>query len=63
MNGTLDTSIRDGQNSLGVSDDRLASQAGGAWGQLLRGCIGGGVLTGLHFVVGAFWLGSHRQPR
>ncbi len=59
MKGTLDNSIRDAQTSLASVTRDFRVRLGGAWGQLLWGCIGGGVLAGVLFVVGGYWLGKH----
>src|SRR6202167_1990548 len=59
MKGTLDNSIRDAQKSLAAVTTNFRVNLGGAWGQLLWGCIGGGVLAGVLLVIGGFWLGRH----
>ena len=46
MKGTLDNSIRDAQKSLAAVTTDFRVKLGAAWGQLLWGCIGGGVLAG-----------------
>ena len=57
--GTLDNSIRDAQKSLAAVTTDFRVKLGGAWGQLLWGCIGGGVLAGVLLLVGGFWVGRH----
>jgi hypothetical protein len=59
MKGTLDRSIRNAQKSLASVTTDFRIKLGGAWGQLLWGCIGGGVLAGVLLLVGGFWLGRH----
>jgi hypothetical protein len=59
MKGTLDNSIRDAQKCLASLTTGFRVKLGGAWGQLLWGCIGGGVLAGALLLVGGFWLGRH----
>ena len=59
MKGTLDNSIRDAQKSLAVVTTDFRVKLGAAWGQLLWGCIGGGVLAGVLLLVGGFWVGRH----
>jgi hypothetical protein len=59
MKGTLDNSVREAQKSLVSVTTDFRVKLGGAWGQLLWGCIGGGVLVGGLFLVGGFWLGRH----
>ena len=59
MKGTLDNSIRDAQKSLAAVTTDFRVNLGGEWGQLLWGCIGGGVLAGVLLLVGGFWLGRH----
>ena len=59
MKVTLDNSIRDAQKSLASVTTDFRVKLRGAWGQLLWGCIGGGVLAGVLLLVGGFWLGRH----
>ena len=59
MKGTLDNSIRQAQKSLTSVTTDFRVKLGGAWGQLIWGCIGGGVLAGALLLVGGFWLGRH----
>ena len=59
MKGTLDNSIHEAQKSLASVTADFRVKLGGAWGQLLWGCIGGGVLAGVLLLVGGFWLGRH----
>ena len=59
MKGTLDNSIRDAQRSLEAVTTDFRVKLEGAWGQLLWGCIGGGVLVNAFLLVGGFWLGRH----
>jgi hypothetical protein len=59
MKVTLDNSIRDAQKSLASVTTDFRVKLGGAWGQLLWGCLGGGVLAGSLLLVGGFWLGRH----
>jgi sensor c-di-GMP phosphodiesterase-like protein len=59
MKGTLDNSIRDAQKSLAAVTTNFRVKLGGAWGQLLWGCIGGGVLAGVLLLMGGFWLGRN----
>jgi hypothetical protein len=59
MNGTLDNSIREAQRSLSSVTTDFRVKLGGAWGQLLWGCIGGGFLASALLLVGGFWLGRH----
>jgi hypothetical protein len=59
MKGTLDSSIRDAQKSLASVTTDFRVKLEGAWGQLLWGCIGGGVLAGALLLMGGFWLGRH----
>jgi hypothetical protein len=57
--GTLDNSIREAQKSLASVTTDFRVKLGGTWGQLLWGCIAGGVLAGVFLLVGGFWLGRH----
>jgi hypothetical protein len=59
MKGTLDNSIRDAQKSLAWVTADFRVKLGGAWGQLLWGCFGGGILAGALLLVGGFCLGRH----
>jgi hypothetical protein len=59
VKGTLDNSLREAQKSLASVTADFRFKLGGAWGQLLWGCIGGGVLAGGLFLAGGFWLGRH----
>ena len=59
MKGTLDNSIRDAQKSLASVTTDFRVKLGGAWWQLLWGCIRGGILAGVLLLVGGFWLGRH----
>ena len=59
MKGTLDNSIRDAHKSLAAVTTDFQVKLGAAWGQLLWGCIGGGVLAGVLLLVGGFWVGRH----
>jgi hypothetical protein len=59
MKGTLDSSIRDAQKSLASVTTDFRAKLRGAWGQLLLGSFGGGVLAGGLLFVGGFWLGRH----
>jgi hypothetical protein len=59
MKGTLENSVRDAQKSLASVTTDFRVELGEAWGQLLRGCFGGGVLAGGLLLVGGFWLGRH----
>jgi hypothetical protein len=59
MKITLDNSIRDAQKSLASVTTDFRVKLRGAWGQLLWGCIGSGVLAGVLLLVGGFWLGRH----
>jgi hypothetical protein len=60
MKGTLDSSILDAQKSLASVTTDFRVKLGGAWGQLLWGCFGGGALAGSLLLFGGFWLGRHR---
>jgi hypothetical protein len=57
MKGTLDNSINEAQKSLASVTADFRVKLGGAWGQLLWGCVGGGVLVSAFLLVGGFWLG------
>jgi hypothetical protein len=46
LQNTVDYVIRDAQKSLAAVTTDFRVKLGGAWGQLLWGCIGGGVLAG-----------------
>src|SRR6202021_1122087 len=59
MKVTLDNSIRDAQKSLASVTTDFRVKLGGAWGQLLWGCLGGGVLADSLLLVGGFSLGRH----
>jgi hypothetical protein len=59
MTGTLERSVRDAQKSLAAVTTEFRAKLGGAWGQLLWGCIGGGILAAVLLVAGGFWLGKH----
>jgi hypothetical protein len=59
MKGTLDNSIRDAQKSLASVTTDFRVNLRGAWGHLLWGSFGGGVLAGGLLLVGGFWLGRH----
>src|ERR1700761_246622 len=59
MTGTLERSVRDAQKSLASVTTEFRAKLGGAWGQLLWGCIGGGVLAAVLLVAGGFWLAKH----
>ena len=59
MKGTLDNSIREAQKSLASVTTDFRVKLGGAWGHLLWGCVGGGVLASGLLLVGGFWLGRH----
>jgi hypothetical protein len=56
MKGTLDNSIHEAQRSFASVTADFRVKLGGAWGQLLWGCIGGWVLVGAFLLVGGFWL-------
>ena len=59
MKGTLDNSIHEAQKSLASVTADFRVKLGGAWRQLLWGCIGGGVLVSAFLLMGGFWLGRH----
>ena len=59
MKGTLDNSVREAQKSLGSVTTDFRVKLAGAWGHLLWGCFGGGVLAGSLLLVSGFWLGRH----
>lgn len=59
MKGSLDETIREAQRSLAAATTDFRLKLGGAWGQLLWGCVCGGVLAAALLLVGGFWLGKH----
>jgi len=59
MKGTMDNSMREASKTLASVTADFRVKLAGAWGQLLWGCIGGGVLAGVLLVAGGFWLGRH----
>jgi hypothetical protein len=59
MTGTMDSAIRDAQKSLTSVTSDFRAKLGGAWGQLLWGCIGGGLLASVLLFVTGFWLGRY----
>jgi citrate lyase gamma subunit len=59
MKGALDNAVREAQKCLASVTADFRVRLGGAWGQLLWGCIGGGVLVGGLFLVVGFWVGRH----
>jgi hypothetical protein len=59
VKGSLDQTFREAQKSLAAATKDFRLKLGGAWGQLLWGCIGGGLLAAILLMAGGFWLGKH----
>ncbi len=59
VKGSLDQAFREVQKSLAAATKDFRLKLGGVWGQLLWGCVGGGVLAGALLLAGGFWLGRH----
>jgi hypothetical protein len=56
---SLDQSIRGAKQSLAAATTDFKLRLGGAWGKILLGCLGAGVLAGCLLFVGGYWLGGH----
>jgi AcrR family transcriptional regulator len=56
---SLDQAIREAKQSLATATTDFKLRLGGAWGELLWGCFGAGVLAGCLLFVGGYWLGRH----
>jgi len=59
VKGSLDQTFQEAQKSLAAATKDFRLKLGGAWGQLLWGCVGGGLLAGGLLLAGGFWLGKH----
>jgi citrate lyase gamma subunit len=59
MKGSLNQTIRDAQMALASATADFRVKLGGAWGHLLWGCVGAGILAGGLLTAGGFWLGRH----
>lgn len=59
MKGSLNQTIRETQGALTSATTDFRVKLGGAWGHLLWGCVGGGILAGALLMAGGFWLGRH----
>jgi hypothetical protein len=56
---SLNQAIREVKQSLATATTDFKLRLGGAWGELLWGCFGAGVLAGCLLFVGGYWLGRH----
>lgn len=56
---SLNQAIREAKQSLATAATDFKLRLGGAWGKLLSGCFGAGVLAGCLLFVGGYWLGRH----
>jgi hypothetical protein len=59
ITGSLDQAIREAKQSLATVTTDFKLRLGGAWGELLWGCLGAGVLAGCLLLAGGYWLGKH----
>jgi hypothetical protein len=59
IKGSLDQAIREAKQSLATVTTDFKLRLGGAWGELLWGCLGAGVLAGCLLLAGGYWLGKH----
>ena len=56
---SLNQAVREVKQSLATATTDFKLRLGGAWGELLWGCFGAGVLAGCLLFVGGYWLGRH----